>query len=379
MPAPRAVARGGDASSAAGRSQHGSAFSSSRGEGGASLAQSAFARDFHERVVVPLLEHRRSLAHRGCLPRGAEVAPSSPDRAADLRRFDARCRQKLEARELVPLALHCGARLLELGEYATASRAFFGAAVGLCDGLLARPRRGGGPGGGDDAEVAAWRADAVFGRAECELARVRRGDGATRYPRTAQRLFARLRDVRAATRDLLALPPGDRDRASWLLLNGAGLLHAVAEPLAALGGAFARHAAEFLLWAARALDATVALATTKYLPARCRLYALICRACDDCGRPGAARAVADMLAAAVAELRAFEEMQLPLPRPAAENRGETNRRFGGSRPNFGNLSLGRIEVDSADFCASRVLSSSSRSATESSGRRRVMTRALKSG
>lgn len=74
--------------------------------------------------------------------------------------------------------------------------------------------------------------------------------------------------------DLLALPPQQHERVAWLLLNGAGLLHCVAEPLANGGGNFARHAAEFLLWAARVLDATVSLATTKYLPARCRLCAV---------------------------------------------------------------------------------------------------------
>ena len=42
-------------------------------------------------------------------------------------------------------------------------------------------------------------------------------------------------------------------------------------------------------------------------------------------------------------------------------RAEIDRRFGTSRPNFEMLSLGRIDVDSADFWTDRFLSSSSRS------------------
>ena len=43
---------------------------------------------------------------------------------------------------------------------------------------------------------------------------------------------------------------------------------------------------------------------------------------------------------------------------------ECNRWFGRSRPNFKPLELGRIDVDSADFWTSRLLSSSSRSRAE---------------
>ena len=53
------------------------------------------------------------------------------------------------------------------------------------------------------------------------------------------------------------------------------------------------------------------------------------------------------------------------------------QRAGSSRPNFRTLSLGHIEVDSADFWTSRLLSSSSRSTTEESGPSRSIT--LKSG
>ena len=48
----------------------------------------------------------------------------------------------------------------------------------------------------------------------------------------------------------------------------------------------------------------------------------------------------------------------------ARRRVEINRRFGTSRPNFEILSLGHIEVDSADFWTNRLLSSSSRSTAE---------------
>ena len=48
----------------------------------------------------------------------------------------------------------------------------------------------------------------------------------------------------------------------------------------------------------------------------------------------------------------------------ARLRVRINRRFGTSRPNFEILSLGHIEVDSADFWTGRFLSSSSRSTAE---------------
>ena len=43
---------------------------------------------------------------------------------------------------------------------------------------------------------------------------------------------------------------------------------------------------------------------------------------------------------------------------------QINRRFGTSRPNFEILSLGQIEVDSADVWTDRLLSSSSRSTAD---------------
>ena len=115
----------------------------------------------------------------------------------------------------------------------------------------------------DEVEAAGWHADATYGRVECEILRILARDGNVRYPRSAQRLLAAAKSARNAMVDLLALPTRDHERIAWLLLNGAILLHGVAEPLAARGGPLARHAAEHLLWAARALDASVGLATIK--------------------------------------------------------------------------------------------------------------------
>ena len=59
------------------------------------------------------------------------------------------------------------------------------------------------------------------------------------------------------------------------------------------------------------------LTNRRYLPARCRLYALAARACDDAGCPEAARAVLALLGDSTHALRAAEEMQQPLPPPIA--------------------------------------------------------------
>ena len=62
----------------------------------------------------------------------------------------------------------------------------------------------------------------------------------------------------------------------------------------------------------------------------------------------------------------------------AARRVEIDRRFGWSRPNFRILSLGHIDVDSADFWTHRLLSSSSQSTAEESGAIRSITLTLKS-
>jgi hypothetical protein len=66
-------------------------------------------------------------------------------------------------------------------------------------------------------------------------------------------------------------------------------------------------------------------------------------------------------------------------RDTVELRVEINHWFGTSRPNFAILSLGHVEVRSADFWTNRVLSSSARSRAKEPGPNRSMTRALKSG
>jgi hypothetical protein len=58
---------------------------------------------------------------------------------------------------------------------------------------------------------------------------------------------------------------------------------------------------------------------------------------------------------------------------------ESDRRFGTSRPRFEMLSLGHIEVDSADFWTNRSLSSSSRIRAEALVSNRSSTRTLQSG
>ena len=58
---------------------------------------------------------------------------------------------------------------------------------------------------------------------------------------------------------------------------------------------------------------------------------------------------------------------------------DSNHWFGGSPPNFRTLELGQIKVDSADFWANRLLSSSFRSTAKESGPNRSSTRTLKSG
>jgi len=262
---------------------------------------SQFNREFHEHVVVPVLDQRRLLASRGCLDPGSEVAPSSGLITAARRNLWRRVEQKLDSSEVMSLALRCGTLLLELGECSMAE-SFFEEALARVRVITAGEPAG--ASGVDAIDLAAWRADAVYGRTECDVERVRCGDSVVRYPRTAQHLFGCACAVRLAMVDLLALPLTDHERIGWLLLNGASLLHGIVEPMAAFGGPFARHAAEYLLWAARVLDACVSLATTKYLPVRCRLYALAARACSDGGRPQASQAVVELLRRAVARLRA---------------------------------------------------------------------------
>lgn len=173
----------------AGKSQHGSVFSlmnrSDSVRNGSSLAQVKFAREFHEKIIGPLMEQRRSLANRGCLERGTEVAPRSMERGSDLRHFERRVRQKLEMCAIIPLFLYCGTRLLELGEFGTARIVFFEEATRLCDELL---KAGGGSTDRevcDGIEIASWRVDAIYGRTESDVERIRCGDAAVR-PCSAQ-------------------------------------------------------------------------------------------------------------------------------------------------------------------------------------------------
>ena len=287
-----------------------------------------FSRDFQDLVLVPLIESRRVLAIRGCLEQGAEAAPRSPVVAAARQAFWIRVRQKVDGGGAARLALQCGIRLLELGALSVAEAFFEEVLVRARDLVTNDPD--------DEIEAAGGHADATYGRVECEILRILARDGNVRYPRSAQRLLAAAKSARDAMVAVLALPTRDPERIAWLLLNGSILLHGVAEPLAARGGPLARHAAEHLLWAARALDASVGLATIKcasvyllmyvlaslltnrrYLPARCRLYALAARACDDAGCPEAARAVLALLGDSTHALRAAEEMQQPLPPPIA--------------------------------------------------------------
>ena len=184
-----------------------------------------FSRDFQDLVLVPLIESRRVLAIRGCLEQGAEAAPRSPVVAAARQAFWIRVRQKVDGGGAARLALQCGIRLLELGELSVAEAFFEEVLVRARDLVTNDPD--------DEIEAAGWHADATYGRVECEILRILARDGNVRYPRSAQRLLAAAKSARNAMVDLLALPTRDHERIAWLLLNGAILLHGVAEPLAA--------------------------------------------------------------------------------------------------------------------------------------------------
>lgn len=185
--APSRTGRTHETSSVAGRSHLGSVYSGAGSRSGASAAAKAtsrFGREFHEKVIVPLLEQRRGLAGRCVLERGTEVAPRSAERSAELRSFLKRVRQKLDRAAIVPLALSCGTRLLELGEFSTAADFFFDDALEICDTFS-----GGGSGGDtaagggvDPVVVVSWRVDAIYGRTECDVERIRCDDAHARSP-----------------------------------------------------------------------------------------------------------------------------------------------------------------------------------------------------
>ena len=61
------------------------------------------------------------------------------------------------------------------------------------------------------------------------------------------------------------------------------------------------------------MAAGVSLATSKYLPLRCRFYAASARACEIAGRPTAADKAVKLMLDSIRALRADEQMQLPLP------------------------------------------------------------------
>ena len=268
-----------------------------------SAGNKAVSRDFADKVLSLLIEDRRRLAEAGCLAVGVQVASSEARRAA--RSFLHRLQRKLEEEpsDLVASTLACGSRLLELGEFELATL-FFGEAKERVAAVA------------DEIDGIGWSVDAEFGEIECDVLRVRRLDPSTKYPRTAQRLLECARRIQGAMARLLReVPPEKHEALSWIFLNGSGLIHCVAEPLANYGDNLARHAAEFLFWCAAVLDCVVSLSTTKYLPLRSRFYALAARACDRAGKPSAVKAIIDAMRSSVASLRSAEEMQSPLPAP----------------------------------------------------------------
>ena len=185
-------------SSVAGRSHLGSVYSGTGSRSGASAAAKAtsrFGREFHEKVIVPLLEQRRSLAGRCVLERGTEVAPRSAERSAELRSFLKRVRQKLDRAAIVPLALGCGTRLLELGEYSTAADFFFDDALEICDALSGGGGDTAAGGFADPVVVLSWRVDAIYGRTECDVERIRCDDARARSSPESPRLPRRLENA----------------------------------------------------------------------------------------------------------------------------------------------------------------------------------------
>lgn len=265
----------------------------------------AFSRDFHEKVLSMLIEERRRLADMGCLGPGTEVAPGWNVAMLAATSYRTRILHKLEelpAGETIQVLLACASRLLELGEYYVASTIFFAQARSLSEESWV--------------DRAAWKADATFGEIECEALRVRRLDTATRYPRTIQKLLECARRAQRAMAELLSgLPIERHEHLAWVFLNGVGLTHCMAEPLANMGSNIARHAAEFLFWCAQVMDTVISLSTIKYLPLRCRLYALAAKACDAAGSPEAVDVIVNTMLDSIKSLRGAEEMQLPLPAP----------------------------------------------------------------
>lgn len=235
-------------------------------------------------LISLLLDEKRRLKAMGCV--GMEVAPSHSE-------IQALAAKMFETEDL----LECGSKLLDAGELGLSRKLFERAAL--------KP------------QFDKWTVQATQFMADCDIRRARSLDDATRYPRTALRLFESLRLVQRTLSKLFesskqSAPHRDEDIA-WVVLNCVGLVFCVAEPLANYGGNLARHAADFLFWSARVLDSVVSLSTVKYLRLRCRLYALAFKACDAAGRPKAVDVVLQRMKHSVASLKNAEEMQLPVP------------------------------------------------------------------
>ena len=238
--------------------------------------------EFETKVVEPIADTKRGLRSKKI--DGGELVSH-----VALALFEKRCEQKGPSFELY---IFCGRRLLEVGEPKAAKRYYEKALA--CDDMK-------------------LKAAAAFGVTECEVMMTRRMDPDTRFPRTAQGLLESARSAQKVTAEILALPPKVHEEYASILLQGATLLHSIAEPLANFGGTFARHGAEFLLWGASMLDAVVSLATVEYLPLRSRFFSLAAQACEAAGRAQAMDVVIDTMADSVRKLRLTEEVQIPVP------------------------------------------------------------------
>ena len=152
----------------------------------------------------------------------------------------------------------------------------------------------------------------VFCQARCKVTMTLAKDPQVRFPHTVGEVRRALQDIQRAMQDLLhKLPQPTHETVAWLFLNGTVAIYEICEPLATLG--YGRQTIEFLVFAAMVMDNVVTLSACRYLRWRLRLYTAICFSYEDQGKLESAKSLVAHAKDQVAQLRALEENDPPIP------------------------------------------------------------------
>ena len=153
--------------------------------------------------------------------------------------------------------------------------------------------------------------EALYAKAQVEYAALTKVKGSRAAPVVVSKVVGVLRDVHKALIDIFELSVTQQEELSWLILNGCKIILKLSQPFVWLSTG--KYVADLLLFCAMCMESVINLCTTRHLKFRMKVYTSAFYNTIIYGSEEDSQRYLAHVTAQVKNLRAQEELDLPVP------------------------------------------------------------------